>query len=365
VKISRNSECLRIILAMTLIFWAGSAMAQEQRCNQLGSVCQCSERLDTNTFSWDNTPNSSEDVNPTDTNSKECRGGKSITVGEQNGNSSQITYLVPTAETGMPAGNTVNYVWRWNRGQGYILGATTNTIQSSTKRMCYRQYIRMSPTYDGGDIRTDPSSPNCDGGKFAQFWWTLDHGGYQVQMGSGGCAGRNCEFFLGVPDWNAQPAHNMDFTGSLKYSDCYGQWCRLEMCVSGDFNGNTGSFFLEGYAVRLSDGKQKTWPRYNMGPGDPANGHPGLTLANGWIVNGFRGDGNDPLTCTNGIPQDATNRGAWRDISYLMHAEWPVDVPGTFIGPAVEVEGGSGAPPPPPSAGEELGKPGTPSYQAP
>lgn len=359
MDISRKSKSLPIAVAMALFFWVGSATAQEQRCNELGSVCQCSERLDTNAFAWDNTPQASEEVNPTDTNSKQCRGGKAIQVGEQNGNSAQITYLLPTAETGMPAVNSVNYVWRWNRGQGYILGYGNTPLQPSTKRLCYRHYLRMSPNYDGGNIATDPTSPNCDAGKFNQQKWSQT---YDLQSGSAGCAGRNCDFAWGVPGWPgfSQPGNVFPADIDFNYSDCYGQWCRFETCVSGDFAGGTGNFFAEGYIRRLSDGKQRNWRRYNLGAGNP-----GLNMGVApWIVNGFRGDANDPGTCTNGFPQDATNRGAWREVSYLMQAEWPVDVSGTFIGPAREIEGAAGSPPPPPP-GSTLGKPGTPTYQAP
>jgi hypothetical protein len=216
----------------------------------------------------------------------------------------------------------------------------------------------MSPNYDGGNIATDPSSPNCDAGKFSQFKWNQT---YDIQTGSGGCAGRNCSFFYGAPGWN-KPGVNFPAINSLKYSECYGQWCRWETCVSGDFAGGTGNFYAEGHVVRLSDGKRVDWPRYNLGPGTP-----GLSMNTApWIVNGFRGDGNDPMTCTNGFPQDATNRGAWREVSYLMQAEWPADVPGTFIGPAPEVEGAAGtSSPPPPTPDSTIGKPGTPTYQSP
>src|SRR4030095_5181656 len=72
VKISRNSERLRIILAMTLIFWAGSAMAEEQRCNELGSVCKCSEPLDVSSF----TTTETKFITPYTTNSQQCHDGR-------------------------------------------------------------------------------------------------------------------------------------------------------------------------------------------------------------------------------------------------------------------------------------------------
>src|SRR5262245_44049586 len=172
---------------MVLFVWVGSATAQEQRCNELGSVCQCSERLDTASYvcsSGNCSVGNDLSINPTDTNSKQCYGGDAIALGEVNSpvEPNQGQFLSTPDETGMPPGNTVGKVWRWNRGQGFFNGYGNSTLRSSTKRLCYRHYLRLSPNYDGGNIATDPTSPNCNAGKFNEMDWTYPYS-FQASVG--------------------------------------------------------------------------------------------------------------------------------------------------------------------------------------
>jgi hypothetical protein len=239
-------------------------------------------------------------------------------------------------------------VFRNSRHYGIaLLGWANGNIQPSTKRLCYRHYLRMSAGYDGG------TAHKCNPGKFNQMKWNQN---YDVGMGGGG----GYSITSGTYWWHSWPsggmgATNVPSTGNLSYADCYGEWCKIESCIGGDFAGGTGNFYTEAYMVRLSDGKRRDWPRWNMGAGNP-----GLTMGIPWIVNSYREAG--PGTCEIGNPQDFL---AWREYSHLMQAEWTIDVPGTFIGPAYEIEGAGSAPPPPPASGEPLGVPGTPTYQAP
>lgn len=336
---------------MTLVSWVESASAEEQRCKDLGAACICSEPLNTNSF----TLSGGDSLNPTDTNSKQCSNGGTSAMTMKAGESA---FLIPTAETGMPAGNSVNWVWRNNHTYGPALEGNGNTpLRSSTKRVCYRYYTRFSENYDGGDIRVNPSSPNCDVGKFSQIQWTP--AGYFVGVGSGGRKGRSSAPSLQY-NWSGVN-RKLSETGPLTYADCYGNWCRFEMCVSGDFAGGTGNFFAEGHMIRLSDSKRVDWIRTNMGTGTP-----GLNLAFRWIYESYRE--NSSLSCTNG--GSPSSYASWREASHLMQAEFTADA-GTFIGPAYEIEGTSGTPPPPPPNPDPpptpgaVGKPGTPTYQAP
>jgi hypothetical protein len=352
--IKQSSGSLPTLLAMALMFWAGSASAEEQRCRELESRCICSEPLNTTNFVPITLPDdNAENLNPADSTTKACNSPNTIQVYDFAAPS--LDNVISQVEDGMPSVNTVDRVFRWNKGHGGLAVFGNYNLQPSTKRVCFRHYLRMSPDYDGGDFATNPSSPNCDAGKFTQ----MKFGGnsYDNQMGSGGHRGRGQR----MEWWHTLAAGgsvNQPSSGSLAYSDCYGHWCRLEVCVSGNFAGS-GNLFSEAYVVRLSDGKRRDWPRFSLGTGSP-----GLRMDLAWIVNAFRGTPNDPLTCGNGVPADVV--GAYRDLSHAMQAEWDTDVAGTFIGPAYEVEGGgSAAPPPPPpsdSSSSELGKPGTPTY---
>jgi hypothetical protein len=355
MRVTPRSANLAVAVAMAL-FWVGSATAQEQRCNALGSACTCSEPLNVNGFTTSGTF-----ADPSDTNSKGCFGGKALFFES----TADLAGLVPTAETGMPAGNTVSYVFRNNRPwDRNMLGVGSSaTINSSTRRICYRYYARMSPDYDGG---TGSDSPNCAVGKQMSFWF---NNGDQIIVTDAGTKNRTTPFRLAA-QWGNFQANNgntpyipvAEGSNALKWAECYGQWCQMEVCLSGNFATNTGDFFVEGYHRRLSDNKRTTWPRTNIGPR-----RSGATnvLSGAWLHEPYRGN-SGPGACANG--GTVSSYTSWREASHLMEAQWTTDTPGLFIGPAVEIEGTSGSPPPPsepPPEPDSLGKPGTPTYQAP
>ncbi len=209
VGISRNTKALSITLAVALVLWVGSAAAQEQRCNELASSCTCSEPLDTAAFTHTTDAASTEvKLNPTDTNAKQCNGGSSVSVYTwDNREPSQLAYFSTPAPTGMPAKSTVSHVWHWGLPYGALYGWGNASLKSSTKRVCVRHYLKMSTDFDGGDIRTNPKSPNCDPGKFTQFKFHGSQPYYDVQMGSGGRDGRNYPFTW----WRYWNTYNANF----------------------------------------------------------------------------------------------------------------------------------------------------------
>jgi len=298
-------------LALLLTSWASAAIAAESRCTELGVNCTCSEPL--NTQSW--TSGGGGFVNPGDSTTLQCGGGSPWYPDSK---------LVVVPETGMPAGNQVNYVWRYNYGSGMAVFLGNKQPKPTTKRMCTRYYLRLSSNYfDNG----------CDGGKYIDF--QPGKPTYQLQLGSGGYVGP----FNLAQWWPPTGATNAPRSGTLQTTDCAGQWCRMEECISGDFAGGTGTFYSEARVVRISDGLSVQFPRDELGTTAPGS------WGEVWIADNFRG--NDEFTC-----HPSTNRpnpAAWRDNSYAMQAEWAVDQPGVFIGPAYEVEGGNAAPLPSPS----------------
>jgi len=323
---------MRVILLWFL--WIGTsallafpALGQEARCAELGSVCRCSETYDGTGFE---THGSGSKVGVTgDGNStKQCSDTYNL-------EDSVVSRFILQDETGMPAGNQVSKVLRYDASAGANKVWTHTGLAAGTKRRCIRNYFRLGTGY----LRnTEGINFKCDGGKFQEQ--QLDGALAQLQVGSGGCSGATCPFTM-RHIWTGHGTHNHNnlahpgsVTGDLPYADCVDEWCIIETCISGDYDAGATEFFHEGYVRRLSDGKTQTWNRLSMGSGYDA----GSSFQTSWAPNGFRG--NDTLTC---LDETAPEPGHWREHSYTMLAEWTTDE-GQFIGAASEIEGGASEP---------------------
>ena len=84
----------------SLLFAAAASAASEQRCQELGSSCVCSETLDFDD-KW-----SHDNYDPPNSTSKECRGGKAI--GSTAGGETQR--LSQANAPSMPSGNSIDGV---------------------------------------------------------------------------------------------------------------------------------------------------------------------------------------------------------------------------------------------------------------
>lgn len=292
----RGSVLAAIALGPILVVAAAPAWAQEQRCQELGTACACSEPLDTSSFATVN----DRWVNPSDSPSAtQCEG--------ELGNGASWypeAFASPEPESGMPGGNTVNRVWR-NTGIG-VSHLTGSTPRSNSKRMCIRHYFNLSSDYSAA------VGSACHANKLTQAGFGNSSHVISGQRFSTSTWSLTAHNFSKIGD-----SHRLAEQGSLSLDDCRNTWCRAEICLSGDLAQGDG-IYAEGYVERVSDGKRKTWVRTFLGDSD------GSSAQRPWIANMYRGG-----SC-NGD----------RAFSHAMQAEWTTDA-GQFIGAAYEVEGGS------------------------
>jgi hypothetical protein len=289
---------------MVLDTFASASGTEEARCTALGSFCTCSEPLDTTAPHF--TSNGLLFADPSDSGSNECAG--------ENGDGAswyKDTRASPQpesdAEYNMPAGNTVTTVWR-NTGSAGISHIVGNTPSTNTRRMCVRHYFNLSSDYEGA-----VSGSGCGANKTIE----LAVGGSMLH---GSQARSPTKWELGAYSFtNTGPVKNLNRSGSLELDDCREEWCRIEVCLSGNFATRT-DMFGEGRMVRASDGKTMTFIRMDLGD---ATGGP---VKKPWIANMFR-QADPPGNCAGD-----------RAFSHAMQAEWPTDAD-QWIGRASEIGG--------------------------
>ena len=296
---------------ITIAGHASPAAGAEQRCTELGANCSCSEPLNTNLFTTFN----SSFVNPADSTTKQCV-GESLVYGGASYWSGGGNLRID-AESGMPSGNTVNWVWTSTQTSG-TTKIDAAPPASATRRMCSRLYAKFSNDYQG------TGEGSCQNNKIMwapQYQSSLPNSENYVTQGGG------------APSWGISHAgfstSDGVVTGSgsiLNHHDCMTSWCRFEMCMGGNVLAGT-NLYVDGSVVVLNDGRTQTFPRTFIGNanGAPANrNQPYLAYRQG--------------TCA-----------GTRSVSHVISAEWTTDA-GQHIGKAYEVEGGGGTTPPPPVA---------------
>lgn len=136
----------RVILLTALsLFWAINAKAEEQRCNDLGANCICSEPFQMTSFS------SGPDFwNPTDSTTKQC----SVEAGSIGGaivrTSNTITPSTDApAMAALPTGHSVSrFVRAENDHQGTFFAGSGVPVSASFVRLAARFYIYHSPVFD-------------------------------------------------------------------------------------------------------------------------------------------------------------------------------------------------------------------------
>lgn len=234
------------------------------------------------------------------------------------------------SESGMPAGNTVD--WVWQRTASSITRSDTisgPTPGSGDKRICVRYYARFSPGFSAKTGTCEREKvQELRPGMTPQFQNEVSGSGFNIFMS----VGENLS--------SAGPNYRVD-------PDCVGKWCRLEMCwgaVSGNLrDGGTG---LPDAWVQPVDGSSPE-QHLALASGTPVSFTGNWTGA--WIANLYN-QGN----C-------ASNT---RYISHAIQATWPTNA-GQRIGAAYEVEPSAGSPAPAPTTSGPLGRPGRPIVVSP
>lgn len=312
------------------------AAAQEARCSALGSDCFCSEPLNVSTAQQgtvgdvDDNNGSDLNVDPPDTNTKECHpSGKVIrflTGGEG--------AFISAANVGLPSTHSLTSVFEIISHQGGAIRhdqGSAAVLDVTNKTFCNRVYIREQPGM--------PEAPGGDDdhkvmqlGDVSDGFIMDEDGGYKVRLGDKN-NGKWVYPNTNIRDSNVEPGKNDD----LRVADCStAGWCVMEMCVDHNWDG-TNHQRVRTRMRSLGNGKEVgLWA-------DSSNTYGSSTLEGRRLLRRFRVEcADDGKGCS---PGQELNK--YRRTSHLMAAMVPAN-PNFWIGPAVEIEGGSGGPPPPP-----------------
>ena len=221
----------------------------------------------------------------------------------------------------MPAGNSVNWVWRIDSPNYSYTNAifNGNPMTITTGTICTRLYQTFSSDFPPP---TDPT-PNSRaklqefglGSAYQQTEW-FESGSHRVSDSLVMFNINQSVGYYGTPNAGTLTGQQVDFT------DCQNSWCRFEQCLDVASNGNiTGRV----RAVVVNTGKTMT-----LTGGQATHLGPAI-IDRVWIGNLYRQN---------------SSQGS-RYFSYGMQAFWPQASGAAWIGPAYEVEGGAATAPPP------------------
>lgn len=337
-------QLTQIIALVALgIFWGASneaLAANESRCNQLGANCNCSEPM--NTATWSDVLNATW-FNPADTtvSDKQCASSNAIKGGFYETGAGSLNLQVASsgeALTNLPSGHTNNYVVRTNDGIGYGFFAGNFEASMPTARRSVRYYHYWSTNYSFVNEVTGCTNSN----KYMEFGASSVAGPmFTVVGGTWSLYGVNTVF-----NWNRTidccvgpgPGNyaNGPGTSALK-----GKWYRIEIITHNAAPTGPGTYFEvfiknvtdNGPELQILDTSQAA--NYLLGNWDvnfTTNLHP-IANIDFMSINTYRAG-----TCT-----------GFQAYSHYITAAWSTDA-GQRIGAAVEVEGGGGGTNPPPAA---------------
>jgi hypothetical protein len=302
-----------VAVAILLHLWAGGAAAAEQRCNDLGTSCVCSEPLNTTTFAG-----GPDFWNPADSTTKQC----SVEAGSPGGaivrTSNTITSSADaTALAALPPGHSVSRFVRANDSHtGTFFVGNGTQVSSTFVRLAARWYIWHTPTFD---FKLEGS---CDNSKIAQ----LDHGAL-VDFTQSFHTYNYLNFTPGVDCCVTGPGPN----ASVPSSQMKGKWWRFEIVMA---NRSGPNFDLKMYGKNVTD----NGPELTLIDLDARASVSNLTppgLMSTILSNNHR------------FSAAGTCRG-WIGISHYMMAGWTTNA-GQRIGLASEIESGGGGSIPPPT----------------
>ncbi len=317
---------------------AYNGTGNEDRCDQLGTNCVCSEPLNTNNYVKKGNQYS---LDPQDTTAKECRGFDGVQGGVvvgNNGGSDPTDFIFADNDSSvlasLPSGNSVNYYIRGaidNIGSSYAVFMVGHKAGSKfAKRMAFRYYV-----YHTSDFEYKNSN-GCTNSKFGQgpavgnmsgtttvklqyygSWnnWTYDNGTKVV----GDCC------WAGPTTKNAyQP---------LSFYN--GKWIRVEGVVTNRAGGTSpNGFTFKLYLKNITDGIPE------IKAVDTTIYDPSVGPTNAWL-------GADDITPTSLVEEFFSNNyregscKGYRAVSHYIVAGWDTDN-GQRIGSAREVEGVAG-----------------------
>lgn len=314
--------CLRAvataIAVSCAVLWTGSAAwaawpNSEQRCDQLGGDCYCSEPLDSTSSSF-----SGDKHDPPESSSKECNGGNTIwysngwrpTAFVGAGAMTSGPYNLPA----LPSGASVGRVLVDAPFGQFNVRASQGT-NFSNQTWCARHYLAFSSNFSAMHGSGDRAKLMRNTGGSPEI-----HHETEVRGGA-----PNIRVSQNSNGWSFNGSFNLN---TFNVGDVRGRtWVRMEMCY--DHNPSTKRLNARFRHVRLDTGQAI------QGSVESSNSNGSAqTGTNTWIIDGYRHDGGGPLS---------TNM--YTGFSAAMATKTGYD-PNFWIGPAAEIEGNLGGPPP-------------------
>jgi hypothetical protein len=302
-----------VLAASALLIAATGASAQEQRCQDLGANCICSEPLQMTSL----TNLGDSHFNPTDSTTAQCtvEGAGVYTGGAVVRGSGALVSTDATAMAALPLGNSVS---RFLRGQDdhqsmFFVGHGL-PVSSSFARIAARWYIWHTPTFDFAN------EGSCNNSKITEF----NNGARVDYLGQ----------FHTYNYLNFTPAVDCCVTGpgpnsGLPSSQMKGKWWRFEVVMT---NRSGPNFDFKMYGKNVTDnGPELTLIDLSANPAVRNLTPPSLMSA--ILSNNHR------------YSASGSCRG-WIGLSHYMMAGWTTNA-GQRIGAAGEVEGGALALQPP------------------
>jgi hypothetical protein len=287
----------------------GQAAAAEQRCNELGTACICSEPF--NTSSYVGGP---DFFNPADSTTKECSAEPAVSGGAVIRTSRVLGSNDGTALSRLPAGHSVTrFLTADNNHEGTFSAGHGMPVSSSIARLAARWYVYHSPNFA---FKTSASSP-CQNTKIMEF----DHdsridytAGFHTYIYSRFSPSRDCCVVGPGPD------------PGIGAGEMQGKWWRWEAVLTRRAGPGYRMMF---FGKNVTDNT----PEITI-----------LDLSMDSSVSNLTPPGLMSKMVTNNHRWSPSGSGCagFRGISHYMMAGWTSDS-GQRIGPAVEIERGGGS----------------------
>jgi len=308
---------IMILVFSTLFLLPGQSFPAEQRCDQLGTNCVCSEPFNTNNLPVVNT----FWKNPADSTSKECASADTAGGALE---ANPVSKIIPRNDgqlvNALPPGHSLQWAVGGTNGHlGIFFAGNTHNSATFTKRLAARFYIYHSTDFQFAQEGV------CTNSKLMQFTGPnslLDKSFGYIHMYN----------FLASDGWS--PAQDCCFNGpgpnqgAIQKADWRGNWWRLE-AIYINRAGPNWRFLL--YAKNVTT----NGPEYTIV--DTAAS--GTQLVGGANMSPPRRQ--DTMNMNN---YRETGCNGWLAFSHYMMAGWDTDQ-GQRIGPANEIEGARPSPP--------------------
>jgi hypothetical protein len=293
-----------LVLAALSLLWAPNAQAEEQRCNELGANCICSEPLNTTTYAG-----GPDFWNPADSTTKECSVEAASIGGAVVRTSATITSSTDaTAMAALPSGHTMSsFVRADDDHQGTFSVGHGLAVSSDFVRLAARWYVWHTPIFDFKGEGT------CENSKIAEF-----NNDSRVDYTGGFHSYNYLTFSPPIDCCVSGPGPD----SGLASSQMKGKWWRFEAVLTNRAGPN---YNMEFYGKNITD-----------------NG-PELTLidlsTDGSVANLTPPSLMSQITSNNHRFSSAGSCQGWLGISHYMMAGWTTNA-GQRIGAATELEGG-------------------------